>query len=267
MATRTKVMFIFAAIFAVLAVLLAKTWVTKQAGPGVAENVPTTLVVVAAMDIPYGQPIENVHLKLVPWPLKFAPFGHVGNVEDVLGKVALQKITTGDAVTTTKFADNLGGSRLAALLEPEKRAVTVRVNDVVGVAGFLLPDNRVDVLAVKQQGRGDAMVRTVLEDIKVLAVDQDVSPDDGKPKVVRAVTLELTPVQAEELVKVAHEGSIQLALRNPNDRAVQPPPPVVEREVVPERKVVVRRARTNRPPPYKVTVIRGMDVSEVKPKL
>ena len=266
MATRTKVMFIFAAIFAVLAVLLAKTWVTKQAGPGVAENVPTTLVVVAAMDIPFGQPIENVHLKLVPWPLEFAPFGHVGNVEDALGKVALQKITTGDVVTTTKFADNLGGSRLAALLEPDKRAVTVRVDDVVGVAGFLLPDNRVDVLAVKKEGNSDAQVRTVLEDIKVLAVDQDVSPDDGKPKIVRAVTLELTPVQAEDLVKAAHEGRIQLALRNPNDRTVQPPP-VAETKAVPERKVVVRKARTTRPPPYKVTVIRGMDVSEVKPKL
>ena len=100
------------------------------------------------------------------------------------------------------------------------RAMTVRVDDVVGVAGFLLPGNRVDVVAARKlQGSDRAITETILFDINVLAVDQTSSQDKNEPVVVRAVTLEMTPQQAEVLVRAREEGRIQLTLRNPTDDA------------------------------------------------
>jgi pilus assembly protein CpaB len=121
--------------------------------------------------------------------------------------------------------DTLEGSTLAAMVDPEKRAVTVRVNDVIGVAGFLLPGNRVDVLASRKQNNR-AQTEILLEDLRVLAVDQVASPDKDKPLLVRAVTLEVTPKQAGKLVNATVEGTVQLALRNPaakTARVASPP--------------------------------------------
>ena len=101
------------------------------------------------------------------------------------------------------------------------RAVTVRVDDVVGVAGFLLPGNRVDVVASRLDQRTRlATTETILTNLKVLAVDQTASTDKNEPVIVRAVTLEMTPDQSEAIVKAKEEGTIQLTLRNPNDSSV-----------------------------------------------
>ncbi len=158
-----------------------------------------------------------------------------------------------------------GGSALSAVIAPNKRAVTVRVNDVIGVAGFLMPGNRVDIVAAKKNGSYRYESRTLLENVKVLAVDQTASPEKDKPVIVRAVTLELTSDEAEELVKATQEGMIQLALRNPLDDSLRPAPEPVKEEVVAEvkpapkpapRRVVVTSSR--------VTIIRGTDVSTSK---
>jgi pilus assembly protein CpaB len=119
---------------------------------------------------------------------------------------------------TPLFAKDGAGSTLAAVVSKDKRAVTVRVDDVVGVAGFLLPGNHVDVVATSKDEHGAAYVaETVLSNIKVLAVDQTASANSNEPVVVRAVTLEVTPAEAEILLKGKAAGSIQLALRNPLD--------------------------------------------------
>jgi len=118
--------------------------------------------------------------------------------------------------------------------------MTVRVNDVVGVAGFIMPGNTVDILStvvVRQGAKQKALTTTLLTDIKVLAVDQDVSPDKQKPTVVRAVTLELLPKQAEKIVSAMKEGTIQLTLRNPLDDAE--PEEIVQEK--PTRRKVIRR--------------------------
>lgn len=290
--TRTKVMFLLAVMFAGLAVWLANAWVENQSSAKAANaSAEVTPIVVAAVDVRYGQQLQANHLRTVPWPTHLLPPGAVADIAEINGMVANQDIAAGDVVTTKRVAKYVGGSRLAALIPPEKRAMTVRVDDIVGVAGFLLPGNRVDIYAAKELGHGkDVSVRLLLEDISVLAVDQDASQDQGKPKVVRAVTLELTPKQAADLVGALHEGKIQLALRNPADRQLvrnieatpenkvrpkqkpQPkpnakpasPPPAVGAALAP---APAEMAPPPDPEPPLVTVIRGTSVSKVQPEI
>jgi pilus assembly protein CpaB len=131
------------------------------------------------------------------------------------------------------------------------RAVSVRVNDVVGVAGFLLPGNRVDVVAAYRE-RTDTHSETVVQNVKVLAVDQSASSDKNEPIVVRAVTLEVSPADAEKLILAEQRGSIQLALRNPLDESIT-------KKAVAAAPVV----RTKAPPPAPtVAVIRGTEMAK-----
>jgi len=145
-----------------------------------------------------------------------------------------------------------GESALAAVVAQDKRAVTVRVDDVVGVAGFLLPGNRVDVVGTRRdEHSGGIMAETLLSNIKVLAVDQTAAANSNEPIVVRAVTLEVTPAEGETLLKGKATGSIQLELRNPLDEgdARRKPAPL---------KAAVKVAAPVRDP--SITVIRGTAV-------
>ena len=153
---------------------------------------------------------------------------------------------------------------MAALVADAMRAVTIRVDDVVGVAGFLLPGNRVDVLASRLDTRTRrATTETILKNLKVLAVDQTAATQDSDPVIVRAVTLEMTPTQSETLVKAKEEGTIQLTLRNPGDRqelAEIPPPPALA-----PRPVVRRAPRATAPSDTPVIIIRGTSMERVRP--
>jgi pilus assembly protein CpaB len=219
-------------------------------------NVST--VVAAAMAIPFGTKVEERHLKTFEMPNDSVPPGAFSLEEEVVGMVTTQPILAGEILMQARFVDQGDGSTLAALVEKNMRAVTVRVDDVIGVAGFLLPGNRVDIVAARKEGRR-AVTDTILRNIQVLAVDQTASANDNEPVIVRAVTLEVTPEQAETLVRGREEGSIQLTLRNPLDEEEE----VIEEEEAP-RKVVVRRA-PQRPQQSSVTIIRGTNVTETKP--
>lgn len=276
--SRTRLMFLFAILFAGLAAWLANLWVQQRIA--VAGDAPQTVqVVVSALDVPQGQQLSKHHLKMIDWPADLKPTGSLSKLEDALDKIARQPLTMGDVITDSKLAKPGDGSYLSALVGENKRAVTVRVDDVVGVAGFILPGNHVDVLAAKIERVGqNVTVRTVLEDVVVLAVDQELSPDNNKPKIVRAVTLELTPIQSESIVKASHEGKIQLALRNPNDRnAIVKQLPIVTAKAKTQPRVAaptkvtpitptpapISMAKTEEGP--KVTIIRGLQVTEEEP--
>lgn len=234
---------------------VANNWINGRLN-ATAAPVTTAPVVVAAMAIPFGTKIEPRHVSVIQLPPDTVPGGHFAAVAEVEGQIATQSVLAGEILRRERFSEHTGGSTLSAIVSPQMRAVTVRVNDVIGVAGFLLPGNRVDVIAARMEQNRRATTETILRDVKVLAVDQTARTEKDEPVVVRAVTLEMTPKQAELLVKAREEGEIQLTLRNPLEDE-----PVIVAEAPP--KPVVRRP-TSRPVASTVTIIRGTNVETTK---
>jgi pilus assembly protein CpaB len=252
--SKTFTMFLLAIVMAVGAAMVANTWLEKQRQATVEQavvTVKTKPVVAASIEIPFGTTIQDNHLKIISVAEESASSNVFEKLEDVKGKIAKQAIYPGEIVRKERVANKgeAGGGTLAAIVTPNMRAITVRVNDVVGVAGFLLPGDHIDVLASRPSAGGNRKMetRTVLERIKVLAVDQTAATDKDTPVIVRAVTLEVTPEQALLLVEATQEGAVQLALRNPADASqagvkVQLPPP-------PPAPVVMAEKAVELPPP------------------
>ena len=212
----------------------------------------------------YGTKLEARHVKTMEVPESVLPPGAIRDFAEVDGKIVKGEILDGEILLTDRIAGGGDGSTLASLVAPNMRAVTVRVNDVIGVAGFLLPGNHVDVLGTRlQRSKIDAraITETIILMVKVLAVDQTAATDKNEPVVVRAVTLELTPKDAEELVKWEEEGTIQLALRNPTDTLVAEEP-----APAPAPRPVKRRARAPVDSGNNVILIRGTQVQNTKTK-
>lgn len=241
------------------AAVLADNWIQQRIAPGPSAELAYEPIVIAAMDIPFGQKIQTNQLKIMEWP-KTAPLpaGAIQQFEDAEGRVASQTIFAGEMVLASRVVEHTAGSTLSATIATNKRAITLRVNDVVGVAGFLLPGNRVDVLASRKVNN-QVSTKTLLEDLKVLAVDQTASPEKDKPIVVRAVTIEVEPKQAERVFKATEEGSIQLVLRNPTDRAQQVAS-IEPAEPPPAPAPIVVKPRLKETGFSAVTVIRGTHV-------
>jgi pilus assembly protein CpaB len=181
----------------------------------------------------------------------------------VIGKVALVNVYKDEALNTHRVVDSKGSNVFSLGLPEHMRAFTLRINDVSGVGGFLAPDNHIDVLvATKLPGTNDqTYTETLTQDLKVLAVDQDASTDANKPVVVRSVTLEMTPQQAEAVFNAQQQGSIQLALRNPTDRNLFTKPELVANvnPSLPAPKVIGTTGRV-------FNVIRGMTPSKIQCK-
>ncbi len=261
MGLRTLTLIALSLLLGLGAVWMANNWLSARLDAGTTDN--TQNVVVATTEIPFGQMVEAQHVTLVRMPKGTVPDDSFTTTEEVIGKIATFGMLRGDVLRGARLAEHLGGSTLASLIATDKRAVSVRVDDVVGVGGFLLPGNRVDVLATKRKGSGDeAEAKTILEDLRVLAVDQTASTDKTQPVVVRAVTLEMTSEEAEELVKAMTEGRLQLALRNPLDNQKKPvaAAPAAAPVAVAPKPVVRRRA----PADSGVTIIRGTEVNMTK---
>lgn len=258
--TRTIVMFLFALLMGLAAAFLAKGWADNRLTSSKQDE--GVQVVVAALQIPFGKKVEATDLRLTSMPKNMVPSSAHKKIEDLDDTVAMGTIYPDEIILKEKVAEYSGGSALSAVISPKKRAVTVRVNDVIGVAGFLSPGNRVDVVAASPEGSmRKYKSETLLEDVKVLAVDQTASPEKDKPVIVRAVTLELSPSEAEKLVKATQEGTVQLALRNPLDDSKKPEQ--VAKKAAPKKKVtrrVIRRSNS-------VTIIRGTDVSTSRVKM
>ncbi|MBI3995499.1 MAG: Flp pilus assembly protein CpaB [Nitrospirae bacterium] len=176
-------------------------------------------MVVAAQPIPLAASIERQHLKVVQVPPDAAPKTSFRSVEDVIGRVSQMNIFDEEPILEGKLvATGLGGG-LQSVIPEGQRAITVRANDVIGVAGFLSPGDFVDVIAtMMEQSRGAMVTKTVLQKIKVLSVGQQMEPGkDGKPKAVSTVTLLVSPDEAERLVLATSQGQIQLVMRSAVD--------------------------------------------------
>jgi pilus assembly protein CpaB len=186
-----------------------------------------TPVAVAAGEVNLGQPLSTNLIRMVNWPTASVPPGAFKDAKALAGRVVRTSLEPGEPVIESKLAPQGTKGGLSAVIGEGRRAITVRVNDVVGVAGFALPGNYVDVIVNTQEPevKGDSqqsISKIVLEKILVLAVAQQVNRDDTQPKVVNAVTLEVTPEQAEKLDLARSVGSLSLVLRNQIDSHTLP---------------------------------------------
>lgn len=250
-------------VMGLLAAWGANNWVQGRLASG--EEDGKVNVVAAAMEIPYGTKLEERHLRIIGVPQEAVPDGSVTDLKAAIEMVATTNIERGELLNRSRLAAHAQGSTLAALINEKMRAITVRVDDVVGVAGFLLPGNRVDVLASRVDMRSKrATTETILKNLKVLAVDQTAATDQDEPVIVRAVTLEVKPDQSEVLVKAQEEGSIQLTLRNPLEEDVALAPTPAPRVAAPVRAPVRTQSA---PRSSTVQVIRGTTVNNEKARI
>lgn len=214
--TRTLVVLAVAILSGLLAVMLAVRWLDHRSNSGI------TRVAVAVTEISLGQRLTPELVKLADWPKDSLPPGSHADISKLEGRVLKSALQRGEPVLDAKLAPVGTQGGLSAVIAEGKRAITVRVNDVIGVAGFALPGNYVDII-VNTQREGDRTQRDqniskiVLEKILVLAAAQEVSRDETKPRVVNAVTLEVAPEEAEKIDLARSVGSLSLVLRNQVD--------------------------------------------------
>lgn len=180
----------------------------------------TTQIVVAALPITVGAKLTEADVRLAPWPKASPIEGSLHSVAEAIGRGVLVSMVPNEPILSTKLAAEGSGAGLMSTIPDGMRAVSVKVNDVIGVAGFVVPGSRVDViLSGSPTSSGNMeMSKVFLENIQVLAAGQNVASDDaGRPLNVQVVTLLVTPQQSEALALASVDGRIQLALRNPLD--------------------------------------------------
>jgi pilus assembly protein CpaB len=185
--------------------------------------VSTGQVAVATTDLSPGVALAAGSVKIASWPRELIPPQAASAMQQVDGRVAITPIATGEPILFSKLAPVGTAAGLSSMLDENKRALTVRVDDVSGVAGFVHPRDKVDVLVdMKMQGANDSFSKTILQNITVMTIGQTTETKDNKPTVVNTVTLEVTPMQAEVLNLASSEGKIRLALRGRrNDNIVE----------------------------------------------
>lgn len=228
-------------------------------------------VVVAAHDLMAGQRLIESDLRLVPMPGTTLPKGAFHQIEDLVGRAVILPVQANETVLATKLSES--GNGLPSMIPEGMRAVSVKVNDVVSVAGFVVPGTHVDVIVTGtpngNHDPGNVATTTVLQDVQVLAAGKKLQPDsDGKPQDVPVITLLVSPADAQLLTLASAEGRIQLALRNPADFMKKQPGVVRNAELYgggakpvashPRAKVVApAKPHEHVSTPYEVEIIRG----------
>lgn len=259
-----------ALIFAVIAAALATRWMQSRVAAADASRGGLVPVVVAARDVPMGKRIEAADLRLVNVASDAKPSDAYPDSTAVIGQVSRSPFVSGEMLIARRLSKYAGGSALAAVVAADMRAVTVRVDDVSGVGGFILPENRVDVIAAFNDSTSP-QASTILRDVRVLAVDQRSDPGSDGPILSRAVTLEVTPQGAEAIAAARQRGSIQLSLRNPMNRAATETldpalltarNPVVIAASMPLLAPTLSRSTQVRRDKPVITLIRGTSVSQ-----
>jgi pilus assembly protein CpaB len=203
-----------------LAAFLALRYLRQQASPLMAAEPAKGKVALAARDLPVGSIVSAQDVKLVDWPGDAIPAGYIGNPEAVVGRGVITPVRLNEPLLDNKLATMEGGGGLPIVIREGMRALSVKVDEVVSVAGFVVPGTRSDVLLTLPPGGGrtESMTKLLLQNVQTLAAGQQVQRDkEGKPQTVTVITLLVTPEQAETLALAANEGRIQLALRNTLD--------------------------------------------------
>jgi pilus assembly protein CpaB len=268
----TILMIGFAVVFGLLAVFLAQSWLNSQAEMRARsleaqqkKPIATRTLVVASKPLRFGTELTAQHLREMGWPQDALPAGSFATIAELLSsgrRVALTAIETNEPVLGTKITGGNQRATLSAVLRDGLKAVTIRVNDVDGVGGFVLPGDHVDVVLTRQKDKDKASNDVVLQSVRVLAIDQLADERADKPSVVKAVTLEVDTTGAQKLALAASVGTLSLMLRKAGEAQAEltrqitltdlgnPSAPIAE-------KVVDGPAAT-------VTVFRKSDVREYR---
>ena len=229
MRKNTIVMVGIAVVFGLLAVFVAQGWLNYQAELSrkvVAPKekpVATRTIVVAAGPLRFGAHVSADHLREVNWPDEALPAGTFSTIADVMSggkRIVLASIERNEPLLRTKITGPGQKATLSAVIQDGMRAVTVRVNDVEGVGGFVLPGDRVDVLLTRQSERTTGMNDVVLQNARVLAVDQLADDAADRPTVVKAVTLEVDTTGAQKIALAASLGNLSLMLRRAGEQVM-----------------------------------------------
>lgn len=221
---RMRVFVVFVLALTAGGALAFGTYNYVQKAPASTESIPTRPVVVAASDLEIGAELGRDDLKVIDWPANAVPAGVFGTTQEVIGRGLVLPVIQNQPILPSALASKEAGSGLPPAIPPGLRAVSVRVNEVIGVAGYVLPGTHVDVVATLSPNdqRPEMTSKVVLTNVQVLAagtkIDRDT--DKGKPTPVSVVTLLVDPEEAERLTLASTEGKIQLALRNPLDKTM-----------------------------------------------
>lgn len=173
-------------------------------------------VAVAAAELAIGAIVREEDVRLIPWPSEAVPEGYATSVGEVVGRGVISEVGVNEPLLQSKLAELGSGGGLPITIPVGMRAVSVRVDDVIGVAGFVVPSTRVDVLVtLTPLGSEDTASRVILQNVSAVAAGQEIQSDeDGTPMTVTVITLLVTPEDGERLVLAASQGRIQMALRN-----------------------------------------------------
>ncbi len=207
-----------------VAVFLARDWLESQVQPVAVEQptLPLTTVVVSRAKLAYGNRIAAEHVREIKWPLDSVPTGAFKTVDELFGKgeerVVLRPISPGEPILPGKVSGFGEKATLSTILEKHMRAVTIRINDTSGVAGFVLPGDKVDILLTRDDA-GKLITDILLQNVKILGMDQKVEDVEGKPRVAKAATLEVTPVQAQKIALAQRVGQLSFMLRSISNAA------------------------------------------------
>jgi pilus assembly protein CpaB len=254
---------------AILVALFFSTYVYKQFQQATSvKPVETGHIVVAAVPMQLGTRIDARNLRMIPWPSNAPVAGTFTRIEDCANRALITPVAANELILESKLASVEAGAGLPATIPEGMRAISVAVNEVVGVAGFVIPGTIVDVLVTGRSSNGGQnggnVTRTILENVRVLAAGQKIEQDrEGKPQTVPVITLLVSPEDAAKLAMASTQGKIQLALRNTIDSKKVSPPAVMEAALFtgtasapsPKRIVAVKSAPA--PPPYVIEVITG----------
>ncbi len=293
-----------ALVLAGASVFLARTWIQGQIPPPAVVEAPVpqielTTVVVAATPLFFGNHIRREHLREQDWPADAVPPNSFSSIDELVGggtgeageageagagkpppdRVALRAIQVNEPILKGKITGFGGRAALSAILEPGMRATTIRMNAVTGVAGFVLPGDHVDIMLTRSAGQSGSASNLItdilLQNIRVLGIDQDANEERDKPGVVKAVTIEVTPTQAQKLVLAQRVGELSLALRHLTNtvaevvktvtikdlRVGEANRPLGEEPKKPKKTVIVKKTRKKKEG-LSVRIVRGTTASK-----
>ena len=227
MRSSTLIMIAVAAVFGLLAVFVSQAWLNRQAEARLKSleaqkpvPIATRMLVIASRPLRFGTELTPSVLRELPWAGDALPQGAFASIKELTAdgrRIVLTAIETNEPVLNTKITGSGQRATLSALISDGKKASTIRVNDVDGVAGFVLPGDRVDVILSRQLDKGSAVNDVVLKNAKVLAIDQLADERADKPSLAKAVTLEVDIGGAQKLSLAGQIGTLSLALRKAGD--------------------------------------------------